>query len=126
MKKIIFLFTLLFIFSCSEIVDKPKNLLSKDEMSEVIADFAIYDQAYTVNPTSNLEITSRYVLKKHKITAKDYRDSYKYYISRPNQLDKILKNAKEIILDKDPKLEGYMEKLEKKNPNFPLSLNNSL
>ncbi len=119
MKKIIFLFTLLFIFSCSEIVDKPKNLLSKDEMSEVIADFAIYDQAYTVNPTSNLEITSRYVLKKHKITAKDYRDSYKYYISRPNQLDKILKNAKEIILDKDPKLEGYMEKLEKKNPNLP-------
>ena len=71
MKKIIFLFTLLFIFSCSEIVDKPKNLLSKDEMSEVIADFAIYDQAYTVNSTSNLEITSRYVLKKHKITAKD-------------------------------------------------------
>ncbi|MFT3918449.1 DUF4296 domain-containing protein [Cloacibacterium sp.] len=119
MKKIIFLFTLLFIFSCSEIVDKPKNLLSKDEMSEVIADFAIYDQAYSVNPTSNLEITSRYVLKKHKITAKDYRDSYKYYISRPNQLDKILKNAKEIILDKDPKLEGYMEKLEKKNPNLP-------
>lgn len=119
MKKIIFLFTLLFVFSCSEIVDKPKNLLSKDEMSEVIADFAIYDQAYTVNPTSNLEITSRYVLKKHKITAKDYRDSYKYYISRPNQLDKILKNAKEIILDKDPKLEGYMEKLEKKNPNLP-------
>ena len=88
-------------------------------MSEVIADFAIYDQSYTVNPTSNLEITSRYVLKKHKITAKDYRDSYKYYISRPNQLDKILKNAKEIILDKDPKLEGYMEKLEKKNPNLP-------
>lgn len=119
MKKIIFLFTLLFIFSCSEIVDKPKNLLSKDEMSEVIADFAIYDQAYTVNPTSNLEITSRYVLNKHKITAKDYRDSYKYYISRPNQLDKILKNAKEIILDKDPKLEGYIEKLEKKNPNLP-------
>lgn len=119
MKKIIFLFTLLFIFSCSEIVDKPKNLLSKDEMSEVIADFAIYDQSYTVNPTSNLEITSRYVLKKHKITAKDYRDSYKYYISRPNQLDKILKNAKELILDKDPKLEGYMEKLEKKNPNLP-------
>lgn len=119
MKKIIFLFTLLFIFSCSEIVDKPKNLLSKDEMSEVIADFAIYDQAYIVNHTSNLEITSRYVLKKHKITAKDYRDSYKYYISRPNQLDKILKNAKEIILDKDPKLEGYMEKLEKKNPNLP-------
>ena len=110
---------LLFIFSCSEIIDKPKNLLSKDKMSEVIADFAIYDQSYTVNPNSNMEVTSRYVLLKHKITAQDYRDSYKYYVSRPNQLDKILKNAKEIILDKDPKLEDYMEKLDKKNPNLP-------
>ena len=119
MRNLIALITLLFLSSCSEMVDKPKNLLSKEQMSEIIADFAIYEQAYTVNPTSNLEITSRYVLKKHKITAKDYRDSYKYYISRPNQLDKILKNAKEIILDKDPKLEGYMEKLEKKNPNLP-------
>ena len=119
MRKIIFLFTLLFIFSCSEIIDKPKNLLSKDKMSEVIADFAIYDQSYTVNPNSNMEVTSRYVLLKHKITAQDYRDSYKYYVSRPNQLDKILKNAKEIILDKDPKLEDYMEKLDKKNPNLP-------
>jgi hypothetical protein len=31
-------------------------------------------------------------------------------MSNPAQLDKILENAKEIILDKDPKLEGYMKR----------------
>jgi hypothetical protein len=32
-------------------------------MSEVIADFAIYDQSYTINPNTNMEINSRFVLK---------------------------------------------------------------
>ena len=119
MKKLISLFSILFLFSCSNIVDKPKDLLSKEKMSEVIADFAIYDQSYTINPNTNMEINSRFVLKKHIITAAMYRDSYKYYMSNPAQLDKILENAKEIILDKDPKLEGYIEKMKNKNPNVP-------
>lgn len=119
MKKLISLFSLLFLFSCSDIVDEPKNLLSKEKMAEVIADFAIYDQSYAVNPNTNMELTSRFVLKKHKITAPVYRESYKYYMSHPTQLDKILKNAKKIILEKDPELEGYIEKMKKKNPNLP-------
>lgn len=119
MKKLIYLFPILFIFSCSEIVDKPQNLLGKEKMAEVIADFALYDQAYAVNPEANMELNSRYVLNKHKITAAIYRESYKYYMSHPTQLDKILKKSKEIILNKDPKLEGYIEKIKKKNPNMP-------
>lgn len=63
MKKLISLFSILFLFSCSNIVDKPKDLLSKEKMSEVIADFAIYDQSYTINPNTNMEINSRFVLK---------------------------------------------------------------
>ena len=58
MKKLISLFSILFLFSCSNIVDKPKDLLSKEKMSEVIADFAIYDQSYTINPNTNMEINS--------------------------------------------------------------------
>lgn len=119
MKKLISLFSLLFLFSCSEIVDQPKNLIGKEKMAEIIADFAIYDQSYSVNPDANMELASRFVLKKHKITAPIYRDSYKYYMAHPTQLDKVLKNAKEIILEKDPKLEAYIEKIKKKNPNIP-------
>lgn len=119
MKNLISLFCILFMFSCSEMVDKPKNLLNKDEMAELIADFAIYDQSYVVNPEINMEQTSRFVLKKHHIKAQDYRDSYKYYLSHPAQLDKILEKAKAKILEKDPELETYLEKKKKDHPNVP-------
>lgn len=117
MKNIFLLIFTIFIFSCQKMVDKPKNLLSKEKMSEVIADFAIYDQTYAVKPNANMELVSRFVLKKHNITAEQYRESYKYYLSTPEKIDDILENAKEIILDKDPKLEDYIEKKNKANPN---------
>ena len=39
-------------------------------MEKIIEDFAIYDQTYTVKPDANMELVSRFVLKKHKIDAK--------------------------------------------------------
>ena len=119
MRKLLVFFIIFLLFSCEKIVDKPKNLIEKQEMAEIIADFAIYDQTYTVKPDANMELVSRFVLKKHKIDAKTYRDSYKYYISNPEEMDDIFAEAKEIILDKDPKLEDYIEKKRKENPNLP-------
>lgn len=119
MKRIVSFFIILLLCSCSEMIDKPKNLISKDKMSEIIADFAIYDQSYAINPETNMEQTSRYVLKKHGIKAQDYRDSYKYYLTHPGQLDKILEKSKTILLEKDPKLEEYIEKKKKSNPSTP-------
>ena len=119
MRRLLVFFILFLLFSCEKIVDKPKNLIEKQEMAEIIADFAIYDQTYTVKPDANMELVSRFVLKKHKIDAKTYRDSYKYYISNPEEMDDIFAEAKEIILDKDPKLEDYIEKKRKENPNLP-------
>ena len=119
MRKIIAVFTLLFLFSCSEIVDKPKKLLSKEQMSAIIADFAIYDQAYSVRPDVNMELASRYVLQKNKTNAEIYRESYKYYLANSGELEDIFEGAKKIILNKDSKLEEYIEKQKKNNPNIP-------
>lgn len=119
MRNLIAVFTLLFLTSCTEMVDKPKNLLSKEQMSEIIADFAIYDQSYTVKPETNMELASRFVLKKNKTNAATYRESYKYYLAQPEVLDDIFDDAKEIIINKDPKMEDYIEKEKKKNPNLP-------
>ncbi len=119
MRNLIALIMLLFLSSCSEMVDKPKNLLSKEQMSEIIADFAIYDQSYSVRPETNMELASRFVLKKNKTNAVIYRDSYKYYMANPGELDDILEDAKKIIINKDPKLEDYIEKEKKENPNLP-------
>lgn len=99
--------------SCSASVDKPTNLIEKDKMAEIIADFSIYDQAYTVDPKVNMENSSRYVLKKHNIKAKYFKDSYQYYLSNPSSLDGIYDKAQQIIINKDPKAKDFIEKKKK-------------
>ena len=54
MRNLIALIILLFLSSCSEMVDTPRNLLSKEQMSEVIAYIATYDQSYSVKPETNM------------------------------------------------------------------------
>ena len=56
MKKLIFIFVLLFVVSCGgDYIDKPKNLVPKDQMAEIMVDLAINDQATFLYPNSNLE-----------------------------------------------------------------------
>ena len=54
MKRIILLFFLVFLFSCGS--EKPKNLLSKDEMAEITVDLAIYEQVFFVNSQQNIDV----------------------------------------------------------------------
>ena len=113
MKKIIILFLGLFLFSC-ETSKKPKNLLKKDKMAEIIADLSIYEQSFSVNPHYNPQHIGLFVFKKHNIQQKDFDDSFAYYIENPSLLNNIYDQAKEIILNKDPKMRYYLEEKNKK------------
>ena len=62
--------------ACTPMVDEPKGLLSPREMSAIIADFAIYDQAFSVKPDANMELASKYVLKKNKTTSQIYKECF--------------------------------------------------
>lgn len=104
MKYIVIFLSLIFLVTCSAPAEKPEKLLSKDEMAEIIADLAIYNQSYIVAPHINLEDNDRFVLKKHNINAKIFRENYQYYTYTPSYLDEIYNKAKEIILEKDPKI----------------------
>ena len=98
MKKIFVMVLFLALFSCNNSAEKPKNLISKEKLSEVIADFAIYEQAYVIQPKMDLEDANLFVLKKHNISARDFKDSYNYYIHDSKSLNEIYDNAKKIIL----------------------------
>jgi len=50
------------------------------------------------------------VLKKHNISARDFKDSYNYYVNDTKSLNEIYDNAKKIILEKDPKMKEYLKK----------------
>lgn len=106
------------IMSCSQLIDEPKNLIPKDKMSEIIAEFAMNEQIGNISPQTDMENATRFTLKKYKIKGNDFSESYKYYTAT-GDLEKILNNAQEIILEKDPAARMYIEKKLKETKNVP-------
>lgn len=118
MKRLSALLMFVFLVSCSEYVDKPKNLLDKNTMSEIMADLAINDQVTNTFQCKNLESGTRFILKTHNVKADDFVESYKYYVAT-GKMNKIVDNAQVILLEKDPKAKGFVEKKSKPDTNLP-------
>jgi hypothetical protein len=114
MKKTIFIFILMCLFSCQDYIDKPKNLIPKDQMAKILADLAINDQATYMYPNTNLEAGTRYVLKSYHVKSEDFVESFKYYVVK-QKMQGITEDAQDILLEKDPKADKYMKDKLKKN-----------
>lgn len=124
MKKLIFIFVLMCMFSCGDYIDKPKNLIPKDQMAEILADLAINDQATFMYPNSNLEAGTRYILKTHNVKSNDFVESFKYYVVK-EQMNGIAEDAQKKLLEKDPKADQYVkDKLKKNTTGIPTNLPN--
>ena len=96
-------FLILFVLmACSKLVDKPKNLVSEDQMAEILADFAVNDQSYIINMTENREASTKFILKKYKISSKDFTESYTYYVAN-EKLEAIIDEAQNVLKKKEPK-----------------------
>ena len=117
-----FVFSLMMIFyilSCTEALEKPKNILPEEKMSEMIADFAINEQQFTIGTNINSENATRFILKKYHIKGELFTASYQYYMTKPAIINDILDNAQMIIIAKDPKAEAFIHKKLKENPGIP-------
>jgi len=118
MRRLSVLLMFLFLVSCTQYIDKPKNLLDKSTMSEIMADLAINDQVTNTYQGKNLESGTRYILKNHKVKAEDFVESYKYYVAK-GKMNKIVDDAQEILLEKDPKAKGFVESKSKPQTDLP-------
>lgn len=119
MKKLIFIFVLMCLFSCNEYIDKPKNLVDKDKMAEIVADLAINDQVVFLYPKTNLESGTRFILKNHQVKTEDFIASYRYYIVK-QKMKGIVEDAQKIIIEKDPKSEKTIKgDIRLKNTELP-------
>jgi len=118
MRRLSLLLMFLFLVSCTQYIDKPKNLLDKSTMSEIMADLAINDQVTNTYQGKNLESGTRYILINHKVKADDFVESYKYYVAK-GKMNKIVDDAQEILLEKDPKAKGFVESKSKPQTDLP-------
>jgi len=119
MKYFFYIAMIFCVLSCEEAIQKPAHILPEEKMSEIIADFAINDQSYAIGGNINTENATRFILKKYNIKGQLFSDSYKYYMTKPDDLKDIMNKAQEIIKAKDPKAEAYINKKLKENPDLP-------
>lgn len=110
---------LLSVFSCGEALQKPAHILDEDKMAELIADFAINEQTFTIGGNINSENATRYILKKYNIKAELFTESYQYYMTKPDTMQDIFDQAEDIIKAKDPGTEAYINKKLKESGNLP-------
>ncbi|NAW51671.1 DUF4296 domain-containing protein [Elizabethkingia argentiflava] len=111
MKPVIVYLCLICLLACSN-VEEPKNLISKEEMSSIFVDMAIYEGTFNINPQADIKGVSKYILQEHKISGERFLTSYNYYLIQ-KELPAIFDKAEEKLMQKDPKLKAYIEKKNK-------------
>ena len=95
MRKCLLLLMILFVVSCSSKTDAPAKLLSRDKMEDVLWDLMradLFINNYMVikdtaldKKKQGIELYSQ-ILKLHKVTQEQFRESFQYYRSNPEEL----------------------------------------
>jgi hypothetical protein len=107
MKKSIAIVCLLFSFiSCNDGIEKPKNLIDKDKMVDVLYDLSLLEAIKTQNVGGGIsnKKANDYIYKKYKIDSVQLAQSNKYYASDVEEYKKIFEKVK-------AKLDGQNKKL---------------
>jgi hypothetical protein len=83
MKKSILASLLMVFIGCNSSVEKPKNLISKDKMIDVLYDLSLLQAIKTQNISGgiNTKESNEYIFKKYKIDSVQLAQSNKYYAS---------------------------------------------
>lgn len=109
MKKNILIFTVfVMLFSCqNNIVEKPKTLIEKDKMKEIIYDLAVLEAMKSQNPSGNAYPTATELLKnKYKIDSITFAQNTKYYASNAKEYKKMYQEVNDKFTQEIDKLNG--------------------
>lgn len=111
MKKIVLLIlSILFITSSckEEIVKKPKNLIDREVMVNIIYDLAILDavKSQTVNGQTVYPKSTDFIKNKYKVDSLTFAESTKYYASDSKDYKKIYDEVKDRLSKEAIKYNG--------------------
>lgn len=117
MKSTTLAFFVLFLFACGDGDNVPSKYMSKEKMSSILEDMSIADAfsneqplttAYSPNYDSvrqeKVKIYYKQILDIHKVTVKEFMESYKYYESHPSRLKEVLQIVQADIAAKKQRL----------------------
>ena len=105
---------LLFTFlSCNNTIDKPKNLIEKDMMVDILYDISLLEAIKSQNISGGIknEEANIYLYRKYKIDSVQLAQSNKYYAADVEEYKKMFEEVKTRLEEKTKKMGG--------NPNEP-------
>jgi len=116
MEKIYILLTLIFlsIYSCDDpVVEKPKKLIPREKMIEMLTDIHIAEATYSnrKNQDSLLQNSKPAdfyysVLKKHNVTDTVFEKSYIFYASNPKNFEKMYRQVMNNLNEMEQEFSG--------------------
>ncbi|MGM5630121.1 DUF4296 domain-containing protein [Apibacter raozihei] len=119
MKQILItLFFLCVLSSCQHALDKPEDLLSKEEMVDIMTDIYLYKQTPAELPLNDEIASDTYIaiFKKYKISKETFQQSFSYYYSNIEDMqhiyDRVIKNLKNKLPSKQLDILNAEEKAE--------------
>ncbi len=95
MKKLISLvFIIILSVGCHKIVEKPKNLVSQEKMTEVLVQIYLHQQPTYMNQIPSVEWNPTekdiQIIQNQGLKVDDFTDSYRYYVVKPEVFSAIL------------------------------------
>ena len=88
---------LIFFAACNEEIQKPENLIPKQEMQDIIKEIYLYKQMRNYRLAPNLPAppkTNLAILQKHGVTLEQFQQSYQYYVINNAAYDEFLEEIK--------------------------------
>ncbi len=120
MKKGILLFccTLLVISCDKSAAEKPKNLIEKDTMIDILYDISLLEaiKSQNINGGITSKAGSDYIYKKYKIDSLQFVKSNKFYASDIEEYKKMFEKVKEKLTKETNKIKGATNKNEQSVP----------
>ena len=116
LKGILYIFLLVFIFSCDVQEKKPENILNEDIMIAILVDVQLLEATYnsrllqTDDRSERMKQYANEIFEHHGVSEKTFNDSYTYYQDFPEKLELIYESVFE-------KLEKLLTEEETKSKN---------
>jgi len=110
MKNLCILLCFAFLCSCvQKLIDKPDDLISKEEITNILYDLAILNAAKSTNPTilkDNDIDPMQFLFSKYKIDSIQFVESNQYYASLPEEYENIYTAVDERLKSKSEHIEA--------------------
>lgn len=119
MKRIILIGLLFSFISCNNTIEKPKNLIEKDKMIDILYDISLLEAIKTQNINGGIKNkeANEYLYKKYSIDSTQLAQSNKYYAADVDEYKKMFEEVKTKLEEQTKKMGGNPN--EKNPPPLP-------